>query len=197
MTQSNPIIRTLTAAGILAASLTTAAAETIDWKMVGEWDISFYTGSAGCQAFAIFQEKTAFFIGFDSTDDNLKLDVTILDKRWGSINDGEDYSIKLKFGDESSWTLGMTGTVVDDYSGLNLLIDAGTDEADLFIDEFQRENSMNWSFNGNRLGHYTLRGSRRAFDEVIRCQRSYLEAAGQSDDPFAATNSGKSDPFAD
>lgn len=191
------VFRTLTAAGILTASLTNVSAETIDWKTVGGWDISFYPGSSGCQAFAVFDSETAFFIGFDNNDDELSLDVTILDERWSSIQDGDDYSISVKFGDESAWTLAMTGTVVDNYSGLNLMIDLDSDEAELFVDEFQRENSMNWSFNGKRLGHFTLRGSRRAFDEVIRCQRSYLEAVSQNDDPFAADSSGKSDPFSD
>lgn len=189
--------RTLVAAGILTASLTTVSAETIDWKTVGGWDISFYPGSSGCQAFAVFDGETAFFIGFDNNNDELSLDVTILDERWSSIQDGNDYSITVKFGDETPWTLGMTGTVVDNYSGLNLMIDIDSDEAKLFVDEFQRENSMNWSFNGNRLGHFTLRGSRRAFDETINCQRSFLEAVSQNSDPFAADGSGKSDPFSE
>lgn len=190
-------LRALTTIGLLCASFSGASADTIDWKTVGGWDISFYPGSSGCQAFAVFDGNTAFFIGFDGNDSELSLDVTILDERWSSIQDGKDYSISVKFGDESPWTLGMTGTVVDDYSGLNLMIDIGTDEAELFVDEFQRENSMEWTFSGNQLGHYTLRGSRRAFNEVIACQRSYLEALDENDDPFAADSSGKTDPFAD
>ena len=190
-------IRTLATAAILTASLTTVSADTIDWKTVGGWDISFYPGSAGCQAFAVFDRETAFFIGFDNNNDDLSLDVTILDERWSSIQDGEDYSITVKFGDESPWTLGMTGTVVDNYSGLNLMIDVASDEAELFVTEFQRENSMDWSYNNNRLGHYTLRGSRRAFDEVIKCQRSFLEAVNENKDPFAGNSSGKSDPFSE
>jgi hypothetical protein len=190
-------LRSFAVAAVLTASMTAASAETIDWKTVGGWDISYYPGSSGCQAFAVFDGETAFFIGFDNNNDELSLDVTILDERWSSIQDGDDYSISVKFGDESPWTLGMTGTVVDNYSGLNLMIDVGTDEAELLVDEFQRENSMDWSFNGNRLGHYTLRGSRRAFDEVVKCQRAYIEASNKSDDPFASNSSGKTDPFSD
>ncbi|MFT4962284.1 MAG: hypothetical protein ACI92Z_003381 [Paracoccaceae bacterium] len=190
-------LRSLAAAGVLAASLTSVSAETIDWKMVDDWDISYYPGSSGCQAFAVFDGQTAFFIGFDANDDELSLDVTILDERWSSIMDGEDYPISVKFGDESPWTLGMSGTVVDNYSGLNLMIDISSDEAELFIDEFQRENSMEWSFSGNQLGHYTLRGSRRAFNEAVACQRAYIDTADKKDDPFAGNNSGKSDPFSD
>ncbi len=184
-------------AGFLAVGLTGATAETIDWKTVGGWDISFYPSSEGCQAFALFEEDTAFFIGFDNTGDILALDVTLLDARWSSIEDGKEYSVTLNFGNETPWTLEMDGVKTDDYPGLNIMIDAGSDEADLFIKEFQRETRMEWSFGGNRLGRYTLRGSRRAFDEVITCQRSYFEALQSQSDPFAKSGSGKKDPFAD
>jgi hypothetical protein len=195
---SNGLLSTL-AAGFLALSVNGAVAQTIDWKTIGGWDISFYPNSEGCQAFALFEEDTAFFIGFDNTDNILALDVTLLDQRWESIQDGKDYSVTLNFGDETPWTLEMGGIQTDGYPGLNIMIDASSDEADLFIDEFQRETRMVWSFQGSELGRYTLRGSRRAFDEVIACQRSYLDALGasQSSDPFATSGKSKSkDPFA-
>lgn len=175
----------------------TAQAETIDWKTVGGWDISFYPASEGCQAFALFEEDTAFFIGFDNTDNTLALDVTLLDQRWSSIEDGKEYAVKLHFGNETPWTLNMDGVQLDGYPGLNILIDASSDEADLFIDEFQRETRMEWSYEGNRLGRYTLRGSRRAFDEVIACQKSYFEAVQTQSDPFSASGTKKKDPFSD
>jgi hypothetical protein len=60
---------------------------------------------------------------------------------------------------------------------------------------------MVWNFQGSELGRYTLRGSRRAFDEVVTCQRSYFDALGsQNSDPFATSDKSKSkskDPFAD
>ncbi len=172
---------------------TAALAEPIDWKTVRGWDISFYPASEGCQAFALFEEDTAFFIGFDNTENELSLDVTLLDQKWRSIEAGKEYKIEVKFGDESPWTMDMDGLQTDDFPGLGIMIDAGSDQAKLFIDEFQRENSMKWSFSSTVLGHYTLRGSRAAFNEVIACQRSYMRAQSSSD-PFAQSSS---DPFAD
>ncbi|MBO9449347.1 hypothetical protein J7426_03700 [Tropicibacter sp. R16_0] len=172
---------------------TTALADPIDWKVVRGWDISFYPASEGCQAFALFEEDTAFFIGFDNTENELSLDVTLLDQKWRSIEAGKEYKVEVKFGDESPWTMDMDGLKTDEFPGLGIMIDAGSDQAKLFIDEFQRENSMKWSFKSNVLGHYTLRGSRAAFDEVIACQRSYMRAQSSSD-PFAQSSS---DPFAD
>lgn len=192
---------TMLVAGFLALGVNGVAAQTIDWKTVGSWDISFYPNSEGCQAFALFEEDTAFFIGFDNTGGILALDVTLLDQRWESIQDDKEYSINLNFGDETPWTLEMSGIQVDGYPGLNIMIDIESDEADLFIKEFQRETRMVWKFKGSELGRYTLRGSSRAFDEVIACQRSYLDALGsQNSDPFATSGKSKSkskDPFAD
>lgn len=195
-TRARPAVAVICAAICLTAA--TARAETVDWKSVGGWDISFYPGSEGCQAFALFEKNTAFFIGFDNNNEQLTLDVTLLDERWGSIENEKEYSIKVKFGNESPWTLEMDGVVMDGYPGLNIMIDAESDEAALFIDEFQRETSMDWTYGNTTLGRYTLRGSRVAFDEVIACQKSYFEALSSQADPFAASESGStSDPFAD
>lgn len=182
---------------VIATALFPAAvfADTIDWKVVGGWDISFYPSSEGCQALAVFEEDTAFFIGFDATENELSLDVTLLDPRWASIEDGRAYEIEVAFGDETPWTLEMDGIRTDDYPGLNILIDAGTEEAGLFIDEFQRETSMRWHYSGTELGRFTLSGSRRAFEEVIACQRSYMDARSSTEDPFHPGDG--SDPFAD
>lgn len=190
--------KNLTALAALAVAATAGAAmaDPVDWKSVGGWDISFYPNSEGCQAFALFEEDTAFFIGFDSTYNELSLDVTLLNERWGSIEAGKEYEIGVKFGDETPWSVEKNGLQSDGYPGLNLMINAGSDQAELFIAEFQRETSMTWSYDGVELGRFTLRGSRRAFDEVINCQKSYFDAKSSQSDPFAASAS-KSDPFSD
>jgi hypothetical protein len=179
---------------MIMAGASAAPAQTIDWKTVDGWDISFYPDSAGCQAYAQFEEGTAFFIGFDNTDDDLVLDVTLLDNSWTSIRDGVEYPIEVQFGDESPWSMDMDGVVMDGHTGLNIMIDAASDEAGLFIEEFQGTDRMEWRFGDASLGRYALHGSRSAFDEVIACQRSYLDATSSRADPFAATTK-KSDPF--
>lgn len=183
------ILRASTTAALLITG-DFATGDTIDWKTIGGWDISFYPASEGCQAFAMFEDDTAFFIGFENSGGTLNLGITLLDERWRSIEDGTEYSITARFGNESPWTLAMDGVRVDEFPGLNLLIDANSDQADLFIDEFQRKGSMTWSFGDSTLGRYTLKGSRKAFNEVVACQTSYLEATSDSTDPFTS-----SDPF--
>lgn len=184
----------LAIAGALALAQP-AAADTILWKEVSGWDISFYPGAEGCQAFVTFEADTSFFIGFDGTENQLSLDVTLLDQKWSSLEDGKEYDITVKFGNESPWNVSMTGLILGDYPGLNILIDAGSDQAALFVEEFQRETRMEWSYQGTSLGRFTLRGSRRAFNEVIACQQSYHKAKSGQSDPFATGK--KKDPFAD
>jgi hypothetical protein len=182
------------ALALIMAGASAAPAQTVDWKAIDGWDISFYPDSAGCQAYARFEEGTAFFIGFDNTDDILVLDVTLLDNNWTSIRNGEEYPIEVRFGNESPWTMDMDGVVMNGHPGLNIMIDAASDEAALFIEEFQGTEMMEWRFGDASLGRYALTGSRPAFDEVIACQRSYLDAASSPSDPFASTT-GKADPF--
>ncbi len=148
-------------------------ADTIEWKTVGRWDVSYYPGAKGCQAFSIFEGDTAFFIGFDTRDTNRWLDVTLLDPHWSTMQPGETYDIIVRFGEESPWMVSMAGLVIDDFPGLNILIDANSDQAVNFIEEFRRKRYMEWTFDGDKLGRYVLTGSYKAFAEVEACQKSY------------------------
>lgn len=193
-------VRGLATAALAVVFLTAhgARAEVVDWKKLKGWDVSFYPRSEGCQAFALFNDQTAFFIGFDNVDDQLAVDITLLDESWASIEADQEYTIQVQFGTESPWTLEMDGVVMRGYPGLTMMIDAQSDEAGLLIEEFRRESSMEWSYKSTSLGKYTLRGSRAAFDEVIACQEAYLEALSSQSGAFAAGNPAPpTDPFAE
>lgn len=159
----------------LAMAGTGVHADTEDWKKIGSWDVSFYPGSKGCQAYALFDQETAFFIGFDNNENALSLDITLLDETWQEIEAGKEYPIELRFGDQTPWTLSMSGIRMDGYPGLHAMIDAKSLESDVFIEEFQQESRMAWRHDDELLGGYTLNGSRNAFEEVIACQRSHFE----------------------
>ena len=188
------------AAAALAAPLSLpvpATAEVTLWREVSGWDISFYPNLEGCSAFTIYEEGTNFFIGFQKIEGVHYLAITLMDDDWASIEAGKEYVIRATFGDESPWTLDMDGEVYGSTPGLTGLF--ALDETDLLVDEFQRELRMEWSYSGVSLGLFTLRGSRRAFDEVVACQTSYNEAVASSADPFATGTKrpGPRDPFAD
>ncbi|MFK7751703.1 MAG: hypothetical protein AB8B51_04065 [Sedimentitalea sp.] len=165
---------TLTSFTLLTALLgAPGQSDVVNWSTLGDWDVAYYPNSKGCQAFAFFEENTAFFIGYDSNSNVVSLDVTVLDPRWTSIDPDQDYRVKVRFGNRDPWTLDMAGVRMDDYPGLNIMIDAESSKATLFIEEFQRESHMTWSYGDTDLGRYPLRGSKRAFNEVGTCQDSY------------------------
>jgi len=189
--------KTILTAAILAAPALAPApamAEVVLWKKVAGWDVSFYSGNDGCLAFTTYEEGTAFFIGFNKIDGTHFIDVTLMDNAWGSIEDGKDYAIKAYFGDETPWDLEMTGKDYDGTPGLTG--NFNLDDASLLVEEFQRETSMQWMYQGASLGRYTLRGSRVAFDEVLNCQRSYNDAVSGMNDPFSGGPKRAADPFA-
>lgn len=192
-------VRIILASALLAIGLAPAvSAQTTVWKKVRGWDVSFYPSLEGCTALKVFDGGFSFFIGFDFSITEPTLDVTLMNDNWGSIEDGKEYEIKVYFGDETPWTLQMDGTDFDGTPGLTFYVDAFDDQTQLFIDEFQREASMEWMFGSRSLGKFSLSGSTAAFQEVLACQSSFLEAREKLADPFAGSSSGQSsDPFAD
>ena len=138
------------------------------WAIVGVWDIGYYPATGGCLAFAAFDD-TAFFIGFDTRDGVEAIDITVLDERWASIEPGTTYPVTVTFGNEPPWTLDMRGVFMDGAPGLNILVDASRPKSAELIAEFRRETRMTWAYGDTRLGRFTLKGSRRAFDAVRAC----------------------------
>jgi hypothetical protein len=187
------MLKTITLAGVLALACTASQAEVTLWKRVSGWDVSFYPGLPGCLASVQYNRGTSFFIGFIRRDRDLLLNVTLMDEAWRSIEAGKEYEVKIYFGDESPWTLNMLGERYGQFPGLDFSISATADQADLFVEEFQRELYMEIFYAGVSLGKYTLKGTRAAFQETIRCQRSFNDAVTSVGDPFSA---GSSDPFA-
>lgn len=171
-------------------------AEVTLWKKVGGWDVDFYSALPGCLASMEYENDTLFLMGFIKSDDRILLDVTIMDDAWQSVEDGKEYSVKVYFGDETPWTLEMSGRDYGGSPGLNFSFDASTDQAGLFANEFMRETGMKWYYNNVMLGHYSLRGSRAAFNESVACQKSFNEAVSGVSDPFGGSSGrANSDPF--
>ncbi|MBK0329063.1 hypothetical protein I5535_17440 [Rhodobacteraceae bacterium F11138] len=165
----------------------TARAQAVDWKTIDDWRIAFYPGSQGCQAFRLYEENTAFFIGFDHTRKTGALDITILDRRWTAFKTDAEYRIRLQFGTQPAWTLDMDGVLLNGLPGLHILFGSTGPDADQFISQFRRERVMKWQHGETRLGRFPLNGSRKAFDELRRCQKHYDTTAKRPLRPVART----------
>jgi hypothetical protein len=185
--------RTALLAALLATPL---GANQVEWAVVRGWDIAYYPRSQGCLAFALFDEQTAFFIGYDGKGARPALDVTILNTDWDMIADGEEYPVRLQFGDQAAWTLNMDGVILNGYPGLHILIDAETPSARLFKREFRREHTMSWQLSGTELGTFPLKGSNKAFEAVGLCHDFHREARAARAHTLVARSPKTADPFA-
>jgi hypothetical protein len=172
-------------------------ADVVPWKVVSDWDISFYDSANGCLAFADYEGGMSFFIGLTNLDSELVFEITLLSEAWKSIESGKEYSVSAQFGNESPWTLEMRGVETETLFGLTLNLAANSEEAGQIVEEFMREVSMDWKYDGKTLAYTTLRGSRVAFDEAVACAKSYRGAVQGSGDPFSSSAPKKpNDPFA-
>lgn len=160
---------------LLLGAAPPAAASPAHWASLGEWIISYYPSTGGCLAFAR-SGQTAFFIGYDTISGIQALDITVLDDRWDSIETGSVYPVTVAFGNEPPWTIDMAGVVMDGAPGLNIVVDAARPKAAQIIAEFRRERSMTWAYGETELVRFSLRGSRRAFDAILDCQRHHANA---------------------
>lgn len=170
-----------------------AIAETSEWKTVGWWDILFLPSTGGCTAFATYDKGVMVGIGLASAEE-LQMHVILMNDDWKSIEEGKEYEINVKFGNETPWRLEMNGFQTQSSYGLDLTLPAATDQSGVFAKEFMRETGMEWHYEGRSLGDFSLKGSRLAFQEVVACTKSYRSALQTSADPFASSSS-SSDPF--
>lgn len=173
-----------------------ARANQIDWSVVNGWDIAYYPGSNGCHAFALFEEKTAFFIGYDGKGSDPALDVTILNSDWTDIADSNEYPVRVRFGEQAAWTLSMDGVVLNGYPGLHILINSQTPSARLFARQFRREHTMTFWLDGEMLGAFPLKGSNRAFQAVNTCHQFHREAIRARANSDLVRSPKSADPFA-
>ena len=181
----------------LILSSTQLAAETSRWKTVGGWDVDFYPNSKGCLAYTVYTDGVAFFIGLTKSSDTLYFEMTLMNDKWKSIEDKKQYEVVVTLGNESPWTLEMTGVEFEDTWGMTFSTPASSEKAGQFVNEFMREVNMEWTYNGQQLGFLSLSNSRAAFEEAVTCTKSYQDAIGGSSDPFdAGGNTKNDDPFA-
>lgn len=173
-----------------------AYADVSKWKTVGTWDVSFYDKVPGCLASASYDGGISFFIGFELLDNKNLLRVSLANESWTSLENGKEYPIKVYFGDETPWNLEMGAELANGLPILNFWFNASSEQSNLFLEEFQRELNMEWFFSGVSLGNLSLRGSKLAIDATLECQKSFIQAVSNVEDPFGnRSNVDPSDPF--
>lgn len=165
------------------------------WKRVGGWDIRVdMTLGYGCFVMAEYKSGTVFRTGFDIT--NGKGYIIVGNKEWASLEEGKEYPLSLKFGNEPAWSGDAIGFQFNNTGGVYLYIVFSN--LDL-LEEFMRKTSVEIRYQENLIATLSLKGSYSAFMEAIRCQKTMADRMPNSpveNDPFARRVRPSSDPFA-
>jgi len=120
----------------------------------------------------------------------MDMDILLFSQKWRSIQAGASYKVGMDFNRGTNWTVDFEGVDFDG-SGKGLLNydDAYSEDSGIFAEDFMRSESLYISFEGKRVANLNLSGSRAAFEEMVKCQRSFINSI-DTQDPFAG-----SDPF--
>jgi hypothetical protein len=158
-----------------------------EWANVQGWEIDTHSG--GCSLAAKFKGGIHFIIRLDGrSSDDMDMDIMIGNEDWKSIRVGKDYEVRMDFNRGADWNVTFTGKSTDD--GNKFLLnydDAYSEDSGDFAQDFMRSESVYISFEGTPIDNLDLSGSKEAFNEMVKCQRSFINS---SQDPFS-----RSDPF--
>ena len=182
------MIRKISALAMMAAFVgsTAMAEDGVFWKKVGDWEISIDTTiDDGCYAVAVWNGGTVLRIGLNPQEDNFYM--LIGNDKWASLQHDQPYDIEIQFGSRAPWEVSATGLQFN--PGETVYLHAQSTKTE-FIREFQKALNMKVSYQGSEIDNLKLTGSRRAWDEVVRCQAVADErGASNVDDPFAGSSS--------
>lgn len=190
-------------AAMLALSAGAASAQSSEfWGSVGDWNVSIDTTiENGCFALADWDSGEIMRIGRNPQRNNMY--ILIGNQKWASLEAGVTYEIKFQIDRRPRWDVKASGFQFN--SGETVYLYVPFDQLD-FIREFQRGNSFKITYDGSQIANLSLSGSRRAWEEVERCQREVnrrdpgdpFATGGGSTRPSGGSSEGRksADPFA-
>lgn len=166
------------------------------WKEVGDWQIRVDTSLGhGCFAVSRYESGTTFRIGFDM--EARKAYLIVGNDAWKSLENGKEYSLIFRFDNETPWKGAATGFAFDQDGPRFLMAQISDSE---FFSEFARKNRVSITYRRTEIARLSLRGSRRALNEMFSCQhamsRTREQAVQSKRDPFKrGSHRPASDPF--
>ncbi|MCA1366672.1 hypothetical protein I6F15_04530 [Bradyrhizobium sp. BRP14] len=186
--------------GSLICASPAFAQDSVPWSTVDGWNI-FMDPTMGnaCYVTTAYELGTILRLGFYFSQESKGIFLALGDSRWKSLEPGKDYPIQIQFDGNPVWN--ATARAVD-FSGTNYLFVSTTDTN--FATEFSRKLAMRVTFNGREVAALRLKGSARAINEMLRCQKTVSDALSAQkppqppkDDPFQASPDARnaSDPF--
>jgi serine protease Do len=157
---------------LVALSLSVVHAELSIDKSFGQvsgWNIGFSEDIGGCVAAAKYKDETTIWLGFG---DKSYAYIAFTNPKWESINRNGEYQLRLITG-RRVW--------VGTFAGFERTGEKGIFSSGLkaeFLDDFAAAGGVRVFLNQKPVSALSLTGSRDALNQVISCQKTYLEASG-------------------
>lgn len=136
---------------------------------VSGWNIGFSEDIGGCVAAAKYKDETTIWLGFG---DKSYAYIAFTNPKWESINRNGEYQLRLITG-RRVW--------VGTFAGFERTGEKGIFSSGLkaeFLDDFAAAGGVRVFLNQKPVSALSLTGSRDALNQVISCQKTYLEASG-------------------
>lgn len=180
---------------VLFAATPASAAETVLWKEVSGWSVLLdKTMGNACYVTTGYEDGTVLRLGFDFQGPKGALYFGLGNVNWKALEPGKDYPVKIQFDNQPVWDATASGVRVGEMNFLHI----STSQSN-FADEFARKLSVRAYFNGRQIAALRLKGSSRAIDEMLECQKTVNELTTsvkppQSKDPFEQQTPVKNNP---
>lgn len=160
-------------------SETADSSETSLWKELKTWSVFVDpTLDHGCFVASRFTNNTVFRVGVDSSGSGSYY-VMIGNPAWQSLKEDQEYDLQFQFGSEVPWDVPAIAVNMD---GEMLLVARFSDAT--FWGEFVRATFLDVSRQGKSVTRISMDGTKMAFDELVRCQKTQ-NAQKIARDPFA------------
>jgi len=162
---------------LLAASVASAVDTAEEYATLGGWTIAVdRTLGDGCFATARYEGGSMLRLGFDINDENAYL--ILGNAKWGSIELGKEYAIRIKFSGHEPWGANAVGFSFDppaSDSYLWIRIAGEADKMDAFVLEYMESSEVEITSNGTLIGKLDLTGSNQAGEKLLECQESVFD----------------------
>jgi len=147
-----------------------------------------------CYVTTSYKDGTVIRLGFEFSENDRLLYLSLGNSKWKSSEDGKEYPIRIQFDTETPWDAKASAIEVGPLTHLKV----NTRDAD-FVSEFSTKLGLRAFYADKQIVSLRLRGSSKAIDEMLACQQATDKLANaqkpapQDEDPFTASPSVKTD----
>ncbi|WP_337268834.1 hypothetical protein [Oryzifoliimicrobium ureilyticus] len=174
-----------------------SAQQPLHWKAINGWEVGMEPATGnGCFIESGYEDGTHLRLGFDFTDKQTLIYLSLGNAKWKSLEAGKDYPLEFQFDDNPAWKATAAAAERDN---VKFLVVTTTDSN--FAIDFSRKLGMRVTFMGRSIAALKLKSSSEAVREMLDCQdavRKYASKPAPETPPTPSEpqrRNSASDPF--